>query len=270
MSLYITWQAIRTEENKSLAERQKGLEELRLKKLLELSRMSDATLTELTGYALEEAINLTGSRTGYIAFLNDEENEITIHTYSKNAVKPFPEEKENPVYKVIETGFWAEAVRKRDTIIINDYEGIYSPDKQGDPLCHIGITRSMSIPVFDGHKIVALACVANKDKYYDEPDERHLKLMMDGMWKIIQRIQSEDRLRESEERYRLLAENATDNIWIHTIPDFIFTYVSPSVEHMLGYRPEELIHQKLASVMDEVSFDKVRSIILEKLAISNS
>ena len=48
------------------------------------------------------------------------------------------------------------------------------------------------------------------------------------------------RLRKSEERFRLLAEHASDMIAIHS-PDGTYLWVSPSVERILGYTPNELI-----------------------------
>jgi PAS domain S-box-containing protein len=47
-------------------------------------------------------------------------------------------------------------------------------------------------------------------------------------------------LRASEQRYRLLADNATDMISRHT-PDGVFVYVSPACRALLGWKPEELL-----------------------------
>jgi PAS domain S-box-containing protein len=45
---------------------------------------------------------------------------------------------------------------------------------------------------------------------------------------------------ESEELYRLLAENSTDMISKHT-PEGVYTYASPACRNLLGYEPEELL-----------------------------
>jgi PAS domain S-box-containing protein len=55
-------------------------------------------------------------------------------------------------------------------------------------------------------------------------------------------------LRESEARYRLLAEHATDMISRHT-PDGRFLYASPASQALLGYGPEELIGTRPAELI---------------------
>ncbi|MGZ5441335.1 MAG: EAL domain-containing protein [Thermoanaerobaculia bacterium] len=51
---------------------------------------------------------------------------------------------------------------------------------------------------------------------------------------------AETALRDSEERYRLMAENSTDLI-ARTTPDGIFVYASDALRNLLGYEPAEII-----------------------------
>lgn len=51
------------------------------------------------------------------------------------------------------------------------------------------------------------------------------------------------KLAESEARYRMLADNSHDVIWTLDIASRRYTYVSPSISALCGYRPDEVIGQ---------------------------
>ncbi len=56
---------------------------------------------------------------------------------------------------------------------------------------------------------------------------------------ILERDQTEKALRDSEERFRRLTENAKDMIYRMSLPDGVYEYVSPASEPITGYSPEE-------------------------------
>ncbi|MFC7409172.1 EAL domain-containing protein [Hydrogenophaga atypica] len=67
---------------------------------------------------------------------------------------------------------------------------------------------------------------------------RHLQDMAHS-YTTLQHMQAE--LGNSEARYRLLAENSVDVVWLYDLQRSQMVYISPSVEKMLGYRPDELV-----------------------------
>jgi PAS domain S-box-containing protein len=79
-----------------------------------------------------------------------------------------------------------------------------------------------------------------------------------------------NRIKESEERYRLLATSVMDVIWTIDISSLKFSYVSPSVERMQGFTPEEIMQMPLNKVLLPDSFEKASEIIAEELMIENA
>lgn len=71
---------------------------------------------------------------------------------------------------------------------------------------------------------------------------------IDGMLGALEEVGKE--IRESESRYRLLADNVMDVIW-STDKDLYFTYISPSITQLTGYTVEERLGKNLKDQLDE-------------------
>jgi PAS domain S-box-containing protein len=253
------------------------VDESRLQTLLALSEMAEAPEQQITDFALEEAVRLTGSKIGYLAFMNEDKTVLTLHSWSKAAMAQCAIQ-EKPIEDVVaNTGLWSEAVRQRRPIITNDYAAP-NPWNKGTPPGHVAIVRHMNVPVFDGSRIVAVAGVGNKEGPYDETDVRQLRLLMDGMWRLLRRRRAEEELkhhrdhleelvavrtaalqqandrltrevadrqgaeqalRESEEKHRLLYESSRDAIMTLAPPTWRFISGNPATVKMFGAKNEE-------------------------------
>ena len=82
---------------------------------------------------------------------------------------------------------------------------------------------------------------------------------------IIERKHFEEDLRKSEEKYRLLAENATDIVWTLDSKTMKFTYISPSLQKIRGYTSAELMELPLDKTMTPDSYARAVTVLGEEL-----
>ncbi len=171
------------------------LDDMRLQALWELSQMSSSSEREIAAFVLDRLIRITGSQFGMFGFIDETESALMVHAWSRRILRdcifqPTP-------WPIEEAGIWGEAVMNRGPLIINDYEGSGLVLK-GCPFEHVPVFRVMSVPLVIGDRIVAVATVANKESGYNESDVRQAGLLLDGMWRHIERERGERALRNSE------------------------------------------------------------------------
>lgn len=73
-------------------------------------------------------------------------------------------------------------------------------------------------------------------------------------------------LRESEKKYRFLAERMTDIVWIQDM-NLRTTYVSPSIEKTLGFTPEERVVQRVAEQLTPASMAVAADLLAKELLL---
>jgi PAS domain S-box-containing protein len=84
---------------------------------------------------------------------------------------------------------------------------------------------------------------------------------------IAERKRAEEKIGESERRYRLLAENVTDVIWkVDVDSPARLNYISPSVTPLLGYTVEEAMDKDMSEVFTTASFRNAMNVLSEEMA----
>jgi PAS domain S-box-containing protein len=92
-----------------------------------------------------------------------------------------------------------------------------------------------------------VSLTGNKIQYEDKPTA------LISVTDITERKLAEELLKQSEEKYRLLADHMKDQVWIMNL-DLKVTYISPSVEKLTGYTLNELKHLPLDKILTSASF----------------
>ena len=93
-------------------------------------------------------------------------------------------------------------------------------------------------------------------------------LLSEKQQKSLEKINAE--LKESEEKHRLIAENVKDNIWILDLEKNAFTYVSPSIEALLGYTPAEGMRLSMDQIITAPFRENIAHIIQKELELAGS
>ena len=82
---------------------------------------------------------------------------------------------------------------------------------------------------------------------------------------ITERKRAEEKLRDSEKKYRAIAESISDVVWVLDPLTLRFTYASPSVEKLTGFTADETMAQEMHEVLVPESAQAARELITRQV-----
>jgi diguanylate cyclase (GGDEF)-like protein/PAS domain S-box-containing protein len=190
---------------RQIAEEAQLAEERRLRSLLRISEVECASVPELLNVTLAEVVALSESAFGYIYAYDELTAEYTLHSWSRDSDQASQIADPKWTYELARSGIWDEVEAQRKPIVVN---GPQSGDGSSGGAA-APVARFMTIPVISHDEIVAVVGVANKTEPYTDTDVRQLAQIMDVVWKIAERQQADERMRQFAEQLESRVEQRT-------------------------------------------------------------
>jgi len=220
---------------RQLAEKQFANQVDRSMVLIELPQKAE-TLDEhdFMQYALERAESLTGSRIGFMHFINDDGESIELIAWSRNTLEKYCTAVADSHYPLSKAGIWADAARTREPLMVNDYATATS--RHGLPDGHSKMTRLLSVPVIENGIVRMMTGVGNKDENYTTYDIETVQLIGNETWRIVRRQRADKAL-----RLAMQVVNASPVVCFRWAASngWPVVFVSENVRQW-GYTPEQL------------------------------
>ena len=224
----------------------KDIMQFRLRLIL---KADSITLDELLQTTLDEIEGFTGSVVSFFHFIQPGQSKLVKQFWSTNTIQWICNVKgENGHHDLDSAGIWADCVRMKKPDVHNDFMKVEG--RKGYPDGHVALVRVMTLPIIRDGQVVAVFGVGNKPKNYSDKDVDLVSSLADFAWDIIERKRIEDALRESEVKFRTLADWTYDwEMWVDAQGEYV--YISPSCERACGYTPEEFFANP--SILEEIT-----------------
>lgn len=167
-------------------------------------------------------------------------------------------------------GHFVRSFTEQKPFLVRDAAGIekdLSP-KSREFVRQMEVQSFMCVPIVYEQESLGVLVVENiRSRYQLAQSEINLLMSVASQTATaIINARSFKRIQESERQYRLLADNISDVIWVIDLSLAKFSYVSPSVERVQGFTPEELMQLDLEDTLTPRSFEQARAAISEELA----
>lgn len=222
-----------------ISQRRTAFEDLNRKKnlfaiLLELSQdIKEYTLDELIQKTLDFAEEQTNSIIAFYHFIEDDQNTVSLQTWSTNTLLNMCKAMGQGIHYPIEkAGVWGDSIRMKETIIVNDYDHYHI--KYGLPAGHAPIHRFISMPVIRNEKVVAVIGVGNKSSDYTKEDVEILREISETLWNIISQKRNEQKVIEAQKKMELVLDNINSVVYITDVESYEILYINEYGKKQVG------------------------------------
>ncbi|MCL4502728.1 MAG: response regulator [Deltaproteobacteria bacterium] len=219
--------------------------------LLGINRIVHEALTYETEVKLGEtcldvAEELTGAKFGFIDELNqDGKLDTTAISYLGWEVCKIPGTETLVLPKNLHVhGIYGICLKEGRTVIVND--PATHPGRIGVPEGHPPITSFLGVPLTHAGKAVGLIGLGNKEGGFTDADREAVEVLAPAIVEAFMRMRTEEALRESEERFRLLIAGVKDYAIFMLDSEGRVVSWNEGAQRIKGWTAEEIMGQQFS------------------------
>ena len=219
----------------------------RLESLWNIAKLAGADIKTICDHVLSEVQQITQSRYAFYGFLDDAQSKMMLHSWSDETMEACRATDEVLHFPIDEAGIWADAVRSKKIITVNDFASRQAERKR-TPDGHVSLSRLMAVPLIKGDKVVSIVGVANKKDDYTEEDGKQVEAFLGNVQTLIDREMATQELVKSERKFSGVFHHAPLMMVISDLKMENIIDVNQLVLSVFGYQRGEIIGKALAAL----------------------
>ncbi|MBU2549551.1 MAG: PAS domain S-box protein [Proteobacteria bacterium] len=199
--------------------------------------ISAASLESISETIMDQALRLTNSRFGFVAYIDPETGYMVAPTMTQDIWDVCQVQGKSPVFKEF-SGLWGWVLEHKQAMLCN----APSSDARsgGTPAGHIPIDRFIGAPAVIGPDLVGLVAVANAPADYSDQDMAAIQPLAVLYGVAIQRKRQEEQLLENQRRLRTVMDSIDAGIMIVDAETYEIIEVNPTAARMIGADKEQI------------------------------
>ncbi|MBF0556325.1 MAG: PAS domain S-box protein [Nitrospirae bacterium] len=191
----------------------------------------------------DESLILTGSEHGYAALIDEAGDSVAYHfTDMMDEECKIAKERQTTRFPKGQDGYnalWGHSLNTGESFFTNTPKG-HPSYKNCMPPGHVEIKNFLSVPAKAGNKVIVQIALANSTRDYTKRDLSMIERLASIFAVAVERKELEDKLRESEQKFRIIFEKAPIGVAITEADTGNFVQVNEEYCYIIGYSCEEL------------------------------
>ncbi len=214
--------------------------------------LSSRSMEHISGVVLQRARALTGSRFGFVGYIDAETSALVASTSITDVWDSDQVSGKRTVFQHRD-GLWGWVIDHGEAVLANDIPG--DPRSASTPAGHMPVERFLGVPALADGKVLGMIALANAETPYTDRHLAATRRLADLYAMALQRLDMENALRASESLSLSVIENSGDGIVVTDEQGLVVTW-NRAQAMLTGTPPEQAMGRHILELQAEVAWPR--------------